>query len=155
MSKRTRDEGAKRIRKIGEREEMIEIEFSDEQIADKRGEVMVLLDEEERIEAKKEELAKNFASQLKTNKLQINELRRQITSRKTRMTVIVEEHLTQQNEIVRIRKDTGEQVGVRTATPRELQEEMFPAKQEGDAPPNDAPSDGFLDPGEGFPSDAS
>lgn len=148
---RKKDDGARRVRKIGEREEMIEIEFTPAQIAEKRVEVMVLLDEEERIDAKKDELAKNFASQLKTNKLQINELRRQITSGKTRQTLIVEEYLTQANEIVKIRKDTGEQIGARTATPRELQEEMFGDKPEEGAPQNDAPSEDFLDPGEMLP----
>lgn len=140
-----------RIRKIGEREEVIEIKLTQLQLEDMREEVMTLLDDEERIEEKAKEASKNFASQLKTNQLQRNELRRTIAGGKRRETIIVEEHLTASNEVVRIRKDTGDQVGARTATPRELQEDLFqelPAgdPSENDAPQNDAPEgDGAFD----------
>lgn len=129
-----------RVRKIGEREEIVDVELTEAQLEEMRGEVMVLLDDEERIEEKAKEAAKNFSSQLKTNQLQRNELRRKIATRRVRNTIIVEEHLTQANEIVRIRKDTGEIIGTRTATPRELQEEMFSDKPP--AAPSDAPPEG-------------
>lgn len=140
-----------RVRKIGEREEIVETKLTQIQLEDMRMEVMALLDEEERIEAKKDEVAKNFTSQLKTNKLQINELRRTIAACKRRETIIVEEHLTQSNEIVRIRKDTGDRIGSRTATPRELQEPMFPDPPSDPAQQNDAPAppDDAMEFGEG------
>jgi hypothetical protein len=122
----------KRVRKIGEREEVIEELLSDDQVHAMHEEIMVLLTEEEKLEERAKEAAKNFQSQIKTAELQRNELRRTVTSRKRRTTVVVEEHLTAANEVIRIRKDTGDQIGKRTATANELQEPMFPDKPPGD-----------------------
>lgn len=123
--------------------------------------VMVLLDDEERIEEKAKEAAKNFASQLKTNQLQRNELRRTINAGRARETVTVEEYLNGRNEIVRINKATGEPLRrengepqTRTATARELQEDMFSDKRQdqdgaGTVQQNDAQPQGDT----GFPSE--
>ena len=108
----------------GEREEILEEKLTQLAIENMREEVMILLDDEERLQEKAKEAAKNFGSQIKTNELQRNELRRTITSGRRRITLVVEEYLTASNEVVRVRKDTGEQIGQRTATPRELQEEL-------------------------------
>lgn len=114
-----------RVRKIGQREEIINVKLTQVQLDEMRYEVMLLLDDEERIEEKAKEAAKNFSSQLKTNQLQRNEIRRVVTAGVRRQTIIVEEHLTASNEVIRIRQDTGDQLGLgRTATPRELQEEL-------------------------------
>lgn len=127
-----------RVRKIGEREEIVDVELTEAQLEEMRAEVMILLDDEETIEKRKDEAAKNFASQLKTNQLQRNELRRKITAKKVRKTIIVEEHLTDKNEVIRIRQDTGDKIGARTATPRELQEDLFQEKPEtGETPPDE------------------
>jgi hypothetical protein len=139
MTTRARKDPNRFVRKIGEREESIETKLTQVQIEDMREEVMTLLDDEERIEEKAKEAAKNFASQIKTNNLQRNELRRTIASGRRKQTLIIEEHLTASNEVVRIRKDTGEAIGSpRTATPRELQEELFqdaPAEEQPNATP--------------------
>ncbi len=127
-----------RVRKIGQREESIDTKLTQIQIEDMRENVMVLLDDEERIEEKAKEAAKNFSSQLKTNQLQRNELRRIITQGKKRETIIVEEFLTVSNEVIRVRQDTGEQLGARTATPRELQEELPLDGKPADSEQNDA-----------------
>lgn len=131
-----------RIRLLATREEIVDSKLSQLQIEDMRATVIELLDEEERINGKKEESGKNFASQLKTNRLQIDELRRKITSGRRRDTIVVEEYLTGSNEVVRIRADTGERIGARTATLKELQEEMF-SDTVTKVPPNEAdPADG-------------
>jgi hypothetical protein len=127
------------VRKLGEREEVLETKLTQIQLEDMREEVMVLLDEEERIEKKRKEAAKNFGSQLESNKLQMSELRSTIASGKRKQTLIIEEHLTAQNEVVRIRQDTAEIIGQpRTATARELQEELF--QDEPQPPLADAPA---------------
>jgi hypothetical protein len=114
-----------RVRKIGEREENVDVKLTQLQIEDLREQVMVYLDDEERIEEKAKEAQKNFASQLKTNQLQRNEIRRTIAAGRKRVSITVEEYLTNSNEVIRVHKQTGEQLGpARTATPRELQEEL-------------------------------
>lgn len=134
-----------RIRLVATREEVVETKLTQQQIEDMREEVMILLDDEETIEKRKDEALKNFGSQLKTNQLRRNELRRTIAAGRKRETVTIEEHLNGRNEIVRIRKDTGDKIGQRTATARELQEDMFadkppPKDEPDDAQHNDAPS---------------
>jgi len=114
------------IRKLSEREETIEFDLQQSELDELGRQVLVLLDEEDKINQRKEEAMKNFASQLKTNKLQIDEMRSVIRERKRRIKLRVAEHLTRGNEVVKVRTDTGETVGrSRTATPRELQEELF------------------------------
>lgn len=120
----SKSQGSTRIRLLATREEIIESKLTQLQLEDKRSTVMELLNEEESIEAKKDEASKNFASQLKTNRLQIDELRRIINSGRERTTIQVEEYLTKANEVIRIRTDTGDQIGQRTASQRELQEDL-------------------------------
>lgn len=114
-----------RIRKIGEREESIVHELSAKELSDRKDDVMDLLEEVEKIEERKKEQAKNYASQLSTLELQIGEMRREIKSGKRSQTVLIQEFLTASNEVIRVRADTDEQIGIpRTATARELQEEL-------------------------------
>jgi hypothetical protein len=139
---RNKKDSNRLVRKLGEREEVIETKLTQIELEDKRMEVMILLDDEEAIERKAKEASANFTSQLKTNKLQRNELRRVITSGKSRQTLVIEEHLTAANEVVRVRKDTGDIIGQpRTATARELQEDLFQDPPADPAPQGDAPSD--------------
>lgn len=154
--KRSRDPN-ERIRLVATREEIIETKLTQNEIDEMQRENMVLDNEIEKLEEKKKEQMANIASQLKTIELQKSELRRMVNSGRRRETVTIEEHLTGSNEIVRIRKDTGERIGQRTATPRELQEPMFPDKsppengngdeQQIDAPGGSPPDDA------GFPAE--
>jgi hypothetical protein len=139
-----------RIRLLATRDEIIETKLTQLQIDEMQRENMVLDNEIEKIEEKKKESASNFASQLKTIELQKSELRRMVNSGRRRETVTIEEYLNGRNEVVRIRKDTGEPLRkdngepvTRTATARELQEEMFTDKRTdadpaGPVPQNDA-----------------
>jgi hypothetical protein len=134
MSKAKKKDTNERVRKIGEREEAIETRLSSEELGEVRETVMILLDDLDLIEGKKKEAMKNFASQAATIELQVEGARNLLKSKVRRTTVIVDEYLTQGNEVHRVRRDTGEQLGARTATAAELQEEMFT-----DPPP--APAD--------------
>jgi len=152
-AKKRRDPN-ERIRLVATREEVIESKLTQNQIDEYQRENMVLDNEVEKLEEKKKEQAANIASQLKTIELQKSELRRMCNSGRRRETVEVEEYLTGSNEIVRIRKDTGERIGQRTATARELQEEMFPDKAtaEPQEPQIDAPN-GSPPPDADFPAE--
>lgn len=145
---------SERVRKIGEREETIRRELSAGEIQFCREELEALLDEEDNIEAKQKEAAKNFSSQLATNRLHIGELRKRIKAKHVDEKVLVEEHLTHGNEVVRIRKDTGDKIGARTATPKELQEELFQEKPSDSDPAAPVPQDAATgQEGDPFPED--
>lgn len=123
------------VRKLAERDEVVEFDLHQPEIDELGRQVLVLLDEDDKINQRKDEAAKNFASQLKTNKLQIDELRGVIKEKKRRMKLHIIEYLTKGNEVMKIRADTGEPVGKpRTATPRELQEELFDKDDKADDP---------------------
>lgn len=143
-AKKSRDP-EEHIRLVATREEIIETKLTQVQIDEMQRENLVLDNEVERLEEKKAEATKNFASQLKTIELQKSEIRRMVNSGRRRETVIIEEYLNGRNEIVRIRKDTGERIGQRTATARELQEPMFPDKQPEDGEAEDLPQNGAQD----------
>lgn len=141
-----KNKAEERIRKIGQREEMFEYVLTQVQIEDLTHTVMDLLDQEEQVKEKLNEVKKNYASQLETIQLQRNELRRTIKSGRRRESLIIEEHLTASNEVIRIRQDTGEPIGRRTATQKELQEDLpfeeDPAPQS-DASPEPSAPDGL------------
>jgi hypothetical protein len=126
-----------RIRKIGEREEVLEIKLTEVQRDKERHNVMFLLDQVDELEEKKKEVVKNYASQLAAVELQIHAARQLANSGKRRDSVTIEEWLTGSNDIIRIRADTGEQVGdLRRARAEELQEKLL----DDTPPPDDAPS---------------
>lgn len=150
-----KNEEPRRVRKLGEREEVIKHQLTSDQLEETKDAILCSLDDDERLEERKAEFVKNIGSQLKTNELQRNELRRQVKSGTREETVIVEEHLLTNNEVLRVRQDTGEEVGKRrTATPRELQEDL-PFGQSDSAPQSAAApaGDPFADAGDAFPSE--
>lgn len=123
-----------RVREVGQREETLKRPLTPAEILALREELEAILDDEDNIEEKKKEASKNFASQLETNKLQRTNLRRRIRSKEAEEKVLVKEYLTTGNEIIRVRADTDTQIGQRTATKAELQEEMFPDRKKPEAP---------------------
>lgn len=151
-AKKSRDPEEK-IRLVATREEIIETKLTQNQIDEMQRENLVLDNEVERLEEKKAEAMKNFASQLKTIELQKSEIRRMVNAAKRRETVTVEEYLTGSNEIVRFRKDTGDRIGQRTATARELQEDMFPDKAPVTTDSEDPPQNGAPATDDAFPAE--
>lgn len=135
-----------RIRKVGQREESLERRLSDVEMDDLHQTYLKLGNQREDLETKKAEVIANYNAQFKAIDLQADTARRLLNSRRKSDLVIVEEWLNASNEIVRIRADTGEQLGdPRKARADELQEKLFPegnpadpAAQQSDAPPAQA-----------------
>lgn len=126
MSKAKKRDPSERVRKIGEREESIEHRLNAGELEDIKDRVMTHLDEIDKIESKKAEAVANYKAQTASFELQLEADRNLLKSRVLRSMIVIEEYLTHGNEVIRVRKDTGEQIGARTATPAELQEELFP-----------------------------
>jgi hypothetical protein len=130
------------VRKLGEREEIIVHTLTGGELAEVQDTVMALLDHRQEVEEKKKEANANFKAQLETIELELETARRTFRGRARKESVVIEEHLTSANEVIRIRKGTKEIVGQRTATAEELQEEMFPEEQgdSGEVPQDEAPA---------------
>ena len=138
-SKREPKDPFERIRKVGAREESLERRLTDVEMDDLHQQYLVLGNQREELEKKKAEVMANYGAQFKAIDLQADTTRRQLNSRRKSDVVTVEEWLNASNEIVRIRADTGEQLGdPRKARADELQEKLFPTKAPAD-PPADAP----------------
>lgn len=122
-----------RIRKVGEREESLERRLTDVEMDDLHQTYLALGNQREDLECKKAEVMANYGAQFKAIDLQADTARKLLNSRRKSDTVIVEEWLNASNEVVRIRADTGEQLGDgRKARADELQEKLFPADGPGD-----------------------
>lgn len=118
-----------RIRKVGEREELLERRLSDVEMDDLHQTYLSLGNQREDLESKKSEVLANYGAQFKAIDLQADTARKLLNTRRKSDTVLVEEWLNASNEIVRIRSDTGEQLGdPRKARADELQEKLFPDK---------------------------
>jgi hypothetical protein len=116
-----------RVRKIGSRDETIEIRLTQIQIENERALIVALLDQREEIEEKKAEVVAQFKAQNATVDLQIESARRLIKSGRRHESVKIEEWLTVGNDVIRVRPDTGEILGdPRKARAEELQEKLFP-----------------------------
>lgn len=133
MTKKNKEE---RIRKIGQREEIVSLDLDTDARDEASAHLLVLLNDEEGIKERLKEQASTLRAELKTNQLEQKRLRRELGDGKRKETLMIEEWLTKGNEIIRIRADDGSQVGdVRKARAEELQEEMF---QDSPAPQNAA-----------------
>ena len=127
-----------RVRKVGERDETLERRLTDVEMDDLHQQYLSLGNQREELENKKAEVLANYNAQFKAIDLQSDTTRKLLNSRRRSDTVHVEEWLNASNEIVRIRADTGEQLGdPRKARADELQEKLFP-----DNPPIPAEVDG-------------
>lgn len=143
-----------RIRKVAEREETREVKLTEVQRDEQRMIAMSLLDQLDEIEEKKKEVVKNYASQIAAVELQLHSARQLANGGKRRDTFLVEEWLTGANDVIRIRADTGEQLGdVRRARAEELQERLYHAGED-DPPPEGPPaSEAFPAPEDAFTDD--
>lgn len=130
-----------RIRKVGQREESLERRLTDVEMDDLHVTYLSLGNQREDLETKKAEVMANYNAQFKAIDLQADTVRRLLNSRRKSDTVVVEEWLNASNQIVRIRADTGEQLGdPRKARADELQEKLFPDKEEKSADPAPSPA---------------
>lgn len=83
------------------------------------------LDHREEIKQKLADAKKAFASQLETNEVTIDTIRRQIRQGVERRSIEVQDYLTKSNEVVTVAVKSDQIIGEpRTATAAELQESM-------------------------------
>lgn len=144
-----------RVRKLGEREEQLEIRLTQLEMDDYHNQHLALSNQRDELEEKLAEVKANYKAQFEAIDLQVAATRRLLNTRRRTATVKVEEWLTASNEVIRLRADTNEQLGdLRKARADELQEKLFPdnppdsatpgAQQEG-APTEDDPMFGTGD----------
>jgi hypothetical protein len=155
MSSKKKSDPNERIRPVGEpREAIIEHKLTQIQLDGLKDNVMDLLDQREDLKEKAKEVVTNYKSQIATCELTIESTRRTIRSGRRQETIQVQEFLTRSNEVIRVRTDTGAQIGTRTATARELQEELFGEKPPvaGEKTSDDVPGDVLEEDPDGVPA---
>lgn len=132
-AKQAKDPMARR-KKIGQRVENLVEKLTPMQIEDEKEKVISLLRSKGELAAKKKTANAEF-------KLKADEIEEQIAAtvmvvntarRETEVTI--EEWLTHGNEVIRVRADTGEQIGRRTARVEELQMEIFEGADDDEKP---------------------
>lgn len=136
-----------RIRKLGDCAETIRQALSPTEVEEEKGRVCDLLARRDNITAALKSIKSEYKAKLEAVDERIGAARRAASDKYRELDVEVEEWLTRGNEVVRVRTDTGEVLGRRTATAGELQESMFP-----DEPPprRGAGADGFPTADEAF-----
>lgn len=128
------------VRMIGERQEALEVRLTDAEMDDAHHQFLALANQREELEEKLAEVKANYKAQFEAIDLQREATRRLLNNRRRTTTVTVQEWLNASNEVVRIRADTGDQLGdARKARTDELQEKLFPESPAADsAQPSDA-----------------
>jgi len=127
-----------RVRKLGEREEIVEVPLTQREVEDLRHELCVQLDRVDEIEAKKTEFVQQNKAEMATVDLEISRCRGLIKSRRKNVKLLVEDWLTQGNDVIRMVPMTGEIIGdVRRARAEELQEKLFKDTEPTIPPPSD------------------
>ncbi len=139
MSKK-KTKGEERKRKIGERTEVIEVKLTPMQIEDRRAEVIDLLQEKDQLEEKLASIKADYKAKIAEVDSRKADALGAIRSGRVRVELVIEEWVNAQNEVVRVNKETGDEIGRRTATARELQEEL-PLPDPAKAPANDDKAD--------------
>jgi hypothetical protein len=137
----TKPDPKRRVRKIGQRDETITVEVSPAELDRGRRRIVELMADEDHADDALADVKAQFKARIQAIRLERSTLRRIDASGKKSVDVTIEEWLTASNEVIRVRTDTQEQVGARTASSSELQEPLFPAdteaSQEEDEPESD------------------
>lgn len=136
---RKTEERLKGARKIGIREEQIQLDLSPSEVENERGIVCDKLREIDRIK----ESAKTAAQAAKARITELTEERdialRNANTKRRDVTIDVEEWLDAGNQVIRIRADSGEIIGGRSARVDELQETLF-GDEDGEGDEGEAPA---------------
>lgn len=126
-----------RVRMLEERDETLEVRLSDVEMDELHQQHLQLGNQREQLEEKLAEVKANYKAQFEAIDLQVVTTRRLLNTRRKQVAVKVQTWLNASNEAVRIRSDTGEQLGdPRKARADELQEKLFPDS----GPPADPPA---------------
>lgn len=129
-----------RVRMLEERDEVLEVRLTDVEMDDLHHTHLSLTNQKEDLKDKLDEVKSNYKAQFDAIDLQVTTTRRLLNTRRKQVPVKVQTWLNASNEVVRIRADTGDQLGdPRKARADELQEKLFPDKPPADpAPQSDA-----------------
>lgn len=121
----TKKNPSQRMKKLGEREEQVVVLLTDEDVEVQRKIVLDLMSDKDRLADGLKAIKAEYKARVDRLTARIQDARQQVSDRRRTDEVLVEEWLTQGNEVVRLRQDTGEVVGQpRTARPDELQEAL-------------------------------
>lgn len=123
----------KTIRRVGDpRNETISVPLDDAGVVEAQARANQLRDQQD---ALKQELA-GVKQEFKARAQRLTDAevkaRRQASTRRMDLEISLQEFLTSANEVILVRMDTQEVMGRRTATPEELQEDLFDADNEED-----------------------
>lgn len=141
-------ENRERLKRLAVRVETVTLKLTQLEIEDTRAHVMDLLAVRDGIDEKLKSIKAEYRAKIAEVDERLNRARTEVCSGRRDIEIPVEEWLTRSNEVVRVRTDTGEQIGARTAHAEELQEELFP-----DGAP--AAEDNFPTSAEAFGGDVS
>jgi hypothetical protein len=132
---------AKRVRKLGERTETEFVDIPHAEVSDAKDRTHAILHKLDQLREEKKAAMGSFKARADDLNAQLSTSRATAGGARREVEFQVEEWLTSANEVIRIRADTGEQLGARTASAREMQEEL-PLDDEPmevvDMPPADA-----------------
>ncbi len=113
-------------RKLGERRETITVDLSPTEVEEEKTLVMDLLGRRQNLEAAKKSTMADYKAKIDKVSEQITSSCRVATTERREIEIDVEEWINRNNQVVRIRRDTGEILGEpRTARADELQEALF------------------------------
>lgn len=123
----------KTIRRVGDpRNETISVPLDDAGVVEAQARANQLRDQQD---ALKQELA-GVKQEFKARAQRLTDAevkaRRQASTRRMDLEISLQEFLTSSNEVILVRMDTQEVMGRRTATPEELQEDLFDGEEEDD-----------------------
>jgi hypothetical protein len=126
------------VRMLEERDETLDVRLTDVEMDDLHNQHLALTNQRDELEEKLAEVKANYKAQFEAIDLQVTSTRRLLNTRRKQVAVKVQSWLTDKNEVIRIRSDTGDQLGdARKARADELQEKLFPdngdAAQQSDA----------------------
>jgi len=125
MAKQTKRSNAHEpVRKLGERTETIEVKLSPAQIEDERARVIDLLQERDELDEEWKNIKAAHKAKIADLDSKLAAARGAVSSGKVRREITIEEWVTRQNEVIRIHKETREELGRRNATAAELQEDL-------------------------------
>lgn len=119
-------------RKLGEREEKTTETLSLSELGDMRERVCNDLRQIDNLKDKIKSAGAELKAEKTTLEARVRDDVRVINAGKRDIDIVVEEWLTPQNEVIRVRADTGEVLGQRIAKMEELQEELFEDDDEED-----------------------
>ena len=135
-------------RKLGEREETDTEILSQAQLSDMRIEICSRLWDLEAAREAKKRAAEKHRAKIKELDAAIADMNRAVRVGKRDVPIIVEEWLTDRNEVIRVRADTQEIIGTRVATIADMQDDMFEDEDADDEADADEVPDGSIAGGE-------